>query len=145
MSASADDDDLPDDEVIATLSDYVDGTLPKERIGEVEAKIAADPVWKRTHDELRETKEALSGLHKARAPATFEQDVTATIAKRSAGRFFARRTLGDRVPFGALLIVAMLALVGITYVMWSSPTGSLKVDRTKSDQPPGSGLALPKP
>ena len=38
-----------------------------------------------------ETRKALSGLQKARAPGTFAKDVTDTINKRSGGRFFARR------------------------------------------------------
>ncbi|MBA3395778.1 MAG: hypothetical protein H0T89_24250 [Deltaproteobacteria bacterium] len=116
----------PDDEIIATLSDYLDGALPAERAQDVKAKLASDPEWKRVHDELRETRDALSGLQKARAPETFERDVTSTIHKRSAGRFFARRTFGDRIPVGVILIVALIALAIIGYVLWSSPTGSLK-------------------
>jgi anti-sigma factor RsiW len=117
-----------EDAILAELSDYLDGAVPADRRPEIEKKIAEDLLWKRIHGELRETRDALSGLHKARAPATFTEDVTGTIHKRSAGKFFARRTLGDRVPFGALLIVA-LAVVGVVgYLMWSSSTGSLKVE-----------------
>ena len=68
-------------------------------------------------------------LRVAKAPETFVEDVTGVINKRSAGRFFARRTLGDRVPFGVLLVVAIIALGIIAYLMKSSPTGSLKVDQ----------------
>jgi anti-sigma factor RsiW len=118
-----------DDEIIATLSDYLDGALPAAERAVVEQKLASDAEWKRMHGEMVETRSALSGLLKARAPETFTQDVTQTIHKRSAGRFFARRTFGDRVPFGVLLIVAMLGLVVIAYILWSSNTGSLKVDR----------------
>jgi anti-sigma factor RsiW len=132
--------ELPDD-VIAAVSDYLDGTLPAERRAEVEAKLADDPTWKRAHDELKEARGYLSGLQKARAPASFAQDVTQTIHKRSAGRFFARRTLGDRVPFGALLAVAVVLLVAIAAVLWSSSTGSLKIDREKA--PPGSAIVDP--
>jgi anti-sigma factor RsiW len=131
-----------DDEIIATLSDYLDGALPADRKAEVEQKLATDADWKRVHGELRETRDALSGLQKARAPVTFTEDVTGTIHKRSAGRFFARRTLGDRVPFGALVVVAMIVLAVIGYVMYSSQTGSLKVD----PKPEAHGSeAMPKP
>jgi type VI protein secretion system component VasF len=74
-------------------------------------------------DELRK---ALSGMHKARAPATFSQDVTTTISSRSAGRFFSRRTLGDRVPFGVLLVVALLALLVVAWMLHGSSTGELR-------------------
>ena len=132
-----------DDEIIATLSDYLDGALPPERRAEVAIKLEADPEWQRIHGELRDTRDALSGLHKARAPATFTEDVTGTIHKRSAGRFFARRTFGDRVPFGALLVIAVIGLLVIGYILWSSETGSLKVDR-RGDEPQGSQV-VPQP
>ncbi len=117
-------DEIPDD-VIATLSDYLDGTLPADERAAVDNKLATDELWKRAHTELMGTRGALSTLKKARAPATFDQDVTATIHKRSAGRFFAQKTFGDRVPFGAVLVVALLALAAIGIVLWSSQTGSL--------------------
>ncbi|HEY1550785.1 MAG TPA: hypothetical protein VGG28_23305 [Kofleriaceae bacterium] len=88
-------------------------------------------------------RKALSGLQKARAPDGFAQDVTSTIHKRSAGRFFARRTFGDRVPFGALAIAVVLGVCVIGYLMWASQTGSLagSRDHTGSDHG-GSGLQL---
>lgn len=131
---------VDEDEMIATLSDYLDGALSKEREAEVAAKIESDPAWKTTHQELRETRDALSGLQKARAPVSFTEDVTGTIRKRSAGAFFTKRTLGDRVPFGVLLIVALVALIAIGVVLWSSRTGSLKVNH-ESEPRTGSGAA----
>lgn len=123
------------DEIITTVSDYLDGALPPERRAEVAGKVASDPDWKRAHDELSSTRDALSGMQKARAPASFDQEVTGTIHRRSAGRFFGRRTLGDRVPFGVLLVIALVILIPIAYVMWSSATGSLK--RTPDRDPSG--------
>lgn len=134
----------PDDEVIATLSDYLDGVLPSDRKREVEQKLASDPIWKSTHDELRETRDALSGLMRARAPEKFDQDVTETIHKRSAGRFFAKRTFGDRIPLGLLLVIGVIAIVIIGAILWSSSTGSLKRDRS-APSPQGSGELIPKP
>jgi anti-sigma factor RsiW len=130
-----------EDEIIATLSDYLDGALPADKQAEVAKKIESDADWKRMHGELRETRDALSGLQKARAPATFTEEVTGTIHKRSAGRFFGRRTLGDRVPFGALFVIAIVVLLAIGYVMWSSPTGSLKVE-PKRNEPSGSAESI---
>lgn len=124
-----------DDEIIATLSDYLDGALSSAQRSEVEAKLATDATWKRIHGELRETRDALSGLQRARAPASFTEDVTGTIHKRSAGRFFARRTLGDRVPFGVLFAIAIVLFAVIGYLMWSSSTGSLKVERKPPPTP----------
>jgi anti-sigma factor RsiW len=144
MSETTAEDLSPDDEIIATLSDYLDGALPIDRRREVEQKIKDDAAWKRTHDELRETRDALSGLMKARAPVKFDEDVTETIHKRSAGRFFAKRTFGDRIPLGVLLIIGVIALVIIGAILWSSPTGSLVRDKP-SPEPQGSGALVPKP
>lgn len=130
-----------DDEIIVALSDYLDGALAGEAKADVERKLADDPVWKAAHAEMVETREAMSGLQKARAPVTFAEDVTSTIHKRSAGRFFGKRTFGDRVPFTALLVVALLGLAVIGYVMYTSQTGSLKVDREHpAKATPGSGV-----
>jgi anti-sigma factor RsiW len=137
---------LPD-EILAAVSDYLDGALPQDRRAEVARKVASDPDWKRAHDEISATRDALSGLQKARAPERFDQEVTGTIHRRSAGRFFGRRTLGDRVPFGVLLVIALLVLVPIAYVLWSSTTGTLK--RPPEHEPAGaergSQHLLPKP
>ena len=133
------------DEVIAAVSDYLDGALTGERKAEVERKIASGGEWQRAHAELVETRDALSGLMKARAPASFDQEVTSTIHQRSAGRFFGRRTFGDRVPFGVLLVVALLVLIPIAYVMWSSSTGSLKRDRDADPAPPPPQGVIQKP
>ena len=71
--------------------------------------------------------------------------MTWKIHKRSAGRFFAKRTLGDRVPFGALLIVAAAGLLAIAYLLWASPTGSLKPTRDADPPPRGSQRLVPLP
>lgn len=133
-----------EDEAIATLSDYLDGILPADRVAYVKEKLANDPLWKQTHEELREVRNNLSGLQKARAPEKFNEDVTATIHKRSAGRFFAKRTLGDRVPLGVLLIVGVIVLVIVGAILWTSSTGSLKRDK-HGTEPQGSGAIVPKP
>ena len=136
MTEQAIDPDVPDD-VIMTLGDYLDGQLVGDAKKDVEHKIANDPTWKSAHAEMVEAREAtstLSGLQKARAPATFAEDVTATIAKRSAGRFFGKRSFGDKVPFLAILVVAVLGLAAIGYIMYTSQTGSLKVDKTHETQ-----------
>jgi anti-sigma factor RsiW len=143
------DDDIPED-VIVKVTDYLDGKLTGAAKAEVEAKIAstdpADKVWKTTHDEMREARDMISGirLKTAKAPDQFVEHVTETIHKRSAGRFFARRTLGERVPFGVLVIIALVALGIVGYLMWSSPTGSLKVEKppTTNAPPPDRRLEI---
>ena len=130
------DDDIDDvpEAVIVAITDYLDKKLPAAERAEVEKKIASDPIWKSTHDDMVEANKMISGMRKAKPPEPdkFVEDVTATIHKRSGGAFFGRRTLGDRVPFGVILIVAIVALVVIAFLMRSSSTGSLKVDKQKA-------------
>jgi anti-sigma factor RsiW len=139
MSEPAPNTDEIDDEIIIALSDYFDGGLSPEKKKEIEKKIETDPVWKRAHAEMLDTKSpsALSGLQKARAPATFDKDVTGTIHKRSGGRLFPK--LGDRMLL-PILVLAMILLVVLAYILWTSQTGSLKVQKDKPETQPGSAV-----
>lgn len=125
-----------DDEIVVKVSDFLDGALQGAERDEVAKKVESDPAWKQVHDEMVETRKVISGMRKAKAPETFTNEVTETINKRSRGRFFARKTLGDRVPFNALLIVAIIALGAVGYLMWSSQTGSLKVEKKPAPTEP---------
>jgi anti-sigma factor RsiW len=125
-----------EDEMIAKVSDYLDGLLSGAEKDEVAHKIETDAAWKQAHAEMVETRKALSGLQKARAPGHFAKDVTETIHKRSAGRFFGRQ---DKLLL-PLTVIAMLALIVIAYVMWSSETGSLKTHHEHEHQ--GSAIDL---
>jgi len=131
-----------DDEIIIALSDYFDGGMSADKKREIEEKIKTDPQWKAAHDEMLDTKSpsALSGLQKARAPAMFAEDVTGTIHKRSAGRFFGKKTFGDRVPFLPILVLAMIMLSVLAYILWTSSTGSLKVHKDAAPKQPGSAV-----
>ena len=143
-NADADADADVDEEVIIKVSDYLDGSLAGSERAEVAKKIESDAIWKRTHDEMVEARKMISGMRKAKPPETFVEDVTGTINKRSGGAFFGRRTLGDRVPFFMIFIVAIVALAVIFFLMRSSSTGSLKVDK-KHDTPTQPTKPVPTP
>lgn len=134
-----------DERLAAMLSDYVDGTLAPAERAEVEAALAADPALRAEVEELRASVGALKSLPPTAAPPELGRSVEERINQRSAGRFFGRRTLGDRVPFGVLLIVALIALVAILALLWSSPTGSLKRPPPESTPPPAESLVPHRP
>jgi hypothetical protein len=139
---------MTDDELDAKLFDYYEGNLPPEERAAVEKLLAArgEPLAP-PPDEDEKYKSGLETLraHKAAAPETFTADVTDTIHRRSAGRFFARRTFGDRVPFGVVLALALVIAVAIAAVLWTSSTGSLQVrpDPGESAPPDPSGAIKP--
>jgi hypothetical protein len=116
-----------DDEIVAKVSDYLDGLVTGSERDDVAKKIETDPAWKQAHDDLVENRKFMSGMRNAhRAPPSFTNEVTSTINKRSKGAFFG---FGNRVPFNAILIIAIIALCAVGYLMWSSQTGSLKVEK----------------
>lgn len=91
----------------------------------------------------------LSTLRGARvaAPESFTDEVAQTIHRRSAGKFFGKRTLGDRVPFGVLLVIALAILITTSAVLWTSQTGTLRL-RDGAQRPalaPGAEDVLPRP
>lgn len=91
---------------------------------------------------------ALSSLHKMSAPQGLGVAVEDRIRTRSAGRFFGRRTFGDRVPFGWLAVLAFAVLAAIYFVVRGSETGSLRVPDPGKAPPelaPGAKEAMPKP
>ena len=137
----------PHEAIEARLSDYHDGTLSDDDRAEVETHLATCEPCRAAYQELVDTMTALSGMktRKAAAPAELPQKVTETIHRRSAGRFFARKTLGDRVPFGVLLIVAIVLLGVVALALRSSPTGSMPGGRKGPGAPPPSGHIVPEP
>jgi len=119
--------DEPHEEFELQFSDLHDGIASEAQRKDVLAHLDTCAACKAAYDEFERTMSALSTMKtpKQPAPAEFGKQVEETIAARSAGRFFGRKTLGDRVPFGALLIIALLVLIAIFAFMWASPTGSL--------------------
>jgi len=116
------------EEYEAQFSDLHDGTLAEPARSALLGHLETCAACKASYAELEQTLAALTSMKgKPPAPEQFTEQVTETIHKRSAGRFFGRKTLGDRVPFGVLLIVALAVLVTIAVVLWGSSTGSLRL------------------
>ncbi len=134
------------DRIAALMSDVVDGTATAEAKAEVDAHVAG---CERCRDELAELREAVGALKRlppAPAPVDLGKSVEETINRRSAGRFFGKKTLGDRVPFGVLLVIALIVLVAIVALLYSSTTGSLRRESPVHPQPPpGARDAIPRP
>lgn len=114
------------DEYEARLSELVDGSLPPEEQKALEQHIEGCAACKEDLAELRKTMSALSGLNRIPAPQNFDQEVADAIRRRSRGRFFGRRTLGDRVPFELLALVALVLGLALYFFLRGSDTGSLR-------------------
>ncbi len=144
--ASTEPEESEHDRIGALMSDVVDGTATAEVHAEVKAHVATCESCQAELADLRKLRDALKSVPPQAAPANLGKTVEDTIHRRSAGRFFGKKTLGDRVPMGALLIVALLALIAIAVLLWSSTTGSLRSEpRSHPRPPPGARDAIPRP
>lgn len=105
----------------ADFSDYYDKALPSARAAELEAHLAECLRCQAEYQRFRGAVGVVSGLGRIAAPRHFDDQVTDTIHRRSAGRFFGRRAFGDRVPFELLAIVALAIVVAVyVAVQWRS-------------------------
>ncbi len=114
---------------VARLSDYYEGLLCEAEAAEVAAHLEACAACRAAYQELEEAVGALAGLHRMAAPQRFERSVEETIHRRSAGRFFGRRALGDRVPLEFLAILAIALGLAVYGMLRTSETGSLAPSR----------------
>jgi anti-sigma factor RsiW len=134
------------DRIGALMSDVVEGTATPAQHAEVKAHVATCETCREELAELRAVRDALKSVPPETARPDLGKLVEERIHRRSAGRFFGKKTLGDRVPFGYLLIVALVALVVIVGLLWSSTTGSLRPEPKKHPPPPpGARDAITKP
>ena len=119
----------------AKLSDYVEGSLSAEETAAVEEHLRGCASCTEALAGVRETVNALSGLHKIPAPPHFDRDVAETIRRRSGGRFFGRRAFGDRVPLELIAIVALALGLALYFFLRQSDTGSLRPFDRESNRP----------
>jgi anti-sigma factor RsiW len=134
----------------AEFSDYHDGSMPPDKRAAFEKRLAAEPELKREYDKFDEALRALSGLHKMAGPQKLDEKVADTIYRRSAGRFFGPRTLGDRVPFLTIAVVGMVVALVVVLLMRYSLSGALHdALEHKGTAPPADAGAgrdiMPKP
>lgn len=114
-----------EDEFEPRLSEYLDGSLTPEARDEVDRHLETCAHCREALAGLRETMHALSGLNRVAAPDHFDREVAETIRRRSRGRFFGRKALGDRVPFELLAVLALLLGLALYFFLRQSETGSL--------------------
>lgn len=126
------------EEIEGKLSDYVEGSLSADDTAAVEEHLRGCPSCTEALAGVKETVNALSGLHKIPAPPHFERDVAETIRRRSGGRFFGRRAFGDRVPLELLAIVALVLGLALYFFLRQSDTGSLRPFDRGSSRPASS-------
>jgi anti-sigma factor RsiW len=138
-------DSTPHEEYEAMFSDLHEGSLAEADRKRLLEHLATCEECATAYRELEETMRALAGMKGVpTAPDAFTKGLEDTIHRRSAGAFFGKKTLGDRVPFGILLIVALVVLVAVAAVLWSSQTGTLRYQPTHPSRPPTT-TPLPTP
>lgn len=132
-------------EIEEEFTDLLEQTLSAERQREVEAHLATCEGCRLAYEEYREAVSALSGLHKMGAPQHFEREVEETIHRRSRGRFFGRKTFGDRVPFELIAVLVLVLGLLLFFLLWSSRTGSLRYEKPPEEPKIAPNAKLPTP
>lgn len=127
------------------FSDYYDKRLPDARARTIEAHLAECPRCRAEYERFVKAVDAISGLHKMAAPQHFDDQVAETIHRRSAGRFFGRRAFGDRVPFEAIAVVALLLVAAVVLLLRFSTTGSVHEPLEQDRKAPVAPQVLPRP
>ena len=139
---------IPDEELEALeaqFAAYVDGDLPADEAAALEERLSSDPACRAAFDEFQQTLAALTNLHKMAAPPAFQEDVTETIHRRSAGLFFGRRAFGDRVPFELLALFALAVILAVA--LWIRGTVSTPGSSQPATDAPAPEVreAIPRP
>ncbi|MSP16698.1 MAG: hypothetical protein EXR73_08845 [Myxococcales bacterium] len=131
----------------ADFSDCYDDTLAPERKAALDAHLAACEHCRTEFDHFREAVGAVRLLDRRAAPTGFGATVTETIHRRSAGRFFGRRAFGDRIPFEALALVALIIAAVAVLLVRTSLSGSLVGPSRKAPPAiaPGAHDVMPRP
>ncbi|HET6611787.1 MAG TPA: anti-sigma factor [Kofleriaceae bacterium] len=132
----------------ARFSALRDGELDGEEHAAVKSHLDECAACQTAWDDFDGALGALSSLNRTAAPPDLGATVEERIRKRSGGRFFGRRGLGDRIPFGWLAALAFLVLAVIYLLVRASGSGTLRVPDPQVAPPhlaPGAKEAMPKP
>ena len=85
------------DRIAALMADVVEGTATPEVHADVKAHVATCATCREELAELRKLREAFKSVPPQPAPAHLGKAVEETIHRRSAGRFFGKKTLGAQL------------------------------------------------
>ena len=91
---------------------------------------------------------ALSSLKRTPAsPEDFGDALEDRIRSRSAGKFFGKKSIAERLSVGVLALVIIAVGLGVYWLIRDSDTGSLKLDKGNEEPTlaPGAREAMPKP
>ncbi|MBI4509758.1 MAG: zf-HC2 domain-containing protein [Deltaproteobacteria bacterium] len=129
------------------FSEFYEHALPEARQKEVQEHLSSCPRCMAEYDKFRNTLGALSGLAKVSAPQAFDEQVAHTIHRRSAGLFFGRKALGDRLPYELIALLVLLLGLAVLLLMRVSQTGTVHepFKGSAGQEVPRSNNAPPRP
>jgi anti-sigma factor RsiW len=116
--------DAEREQLEAEFSDYHDGSMSPERRAAFERRLASEPGLKLEYEKFEEALRALSGLHRM-AAGKLADEVASTINRRSGGRFFGRRSFGDRLPWEAIAVLGLVISAVVYVLIKVSDTGAV--------------------
>jgi anti-sigma factor RsiW len=98
------------------FSDYWEKGLDEATRRRVEEHLSACPSCREEYAAFERAMAPLGALHRLPAPPRMQETVPGIIRRRSRGRFFAPRSLGERIPW-EWISLGMLGLLAAIYVL----------------------------
>ncbi len=110
------------EQVQQLFSEYFEGDLAAAQRAEVESHLRGCAACQAEYEAFQRAMAPLNKLHKIPAPPDLTSAVPDLIARRSRGRFFGRKPLGERLPLEWLSLVMLLLLGGLYLLLKLAPS-----------------------
>ena len=108
-----------------TFDEYIDQTMTEDERSRFEKRLEEDSSLKQKFVLFQKSRNALFELGLSNDSNQLKDKVANSIHKKSGGRFFGKKTLGDKVPVGWIVALILFVLVVFALTFSQSEFGGL--------------------
>jgi hypothetical protein len=108
-----------------TFDEYIDDMMSDDVRTQFEKQLKEDPSLRQKFEVFQKSRHALFELGHKNDANRLKDRVAQTIHAKSGGRFFGKKTLGDKIPVGWIIAVILVVLVLIALTSTHSEFGGL--------------------